>query len=105
MQISAYAHAARCLWDLALSAPPAERRDFPIWGTCLGFEQLAVLSADPGEDILVDCASEDQRSSLHVSPDWGESRLGRDMPEEVLEAITGPDKPIFNRLVGVGGWG
>ncbi len=112
-----YARAARQLWSLALSTPVSRRGDYPIWGTCLGFEQLAVLSHDEGndnnsssssssggeqDDILVDCQSENQRSSLLLSDDgnWSNSTLGGDMPKRIRKAVTGRRlRPIFNRCV------
>ncbi len=43
---SGYAVAGKRLWDLSMNASASDRADYPIWGTCLGFEMLASLSND-----------------------------------------------------------
>ncbi|CAJ0968397.1 unnamed protein product [Ranitomeya imitator] len=69
---SGYARAAKIFYDLALAAN--DKGDyFPIWGTCLGFEQLTVLTS--GELLLTLTQTEDislplnftETSSLAIS--------------------------------------
>ena len=101
--VSAYARAAKILFDMAKSAPPLSRQDYPIWGTCLGFEQLAVLTANPSpgansSSLLTACDSENQRGSVRVKRrrEWRRSDIGRDMPRNVFRVLEGADRPIFN---------
>jgi gamma-glutamyl hydrolase len=54
--ISGYARAGKILYDLALEAFDTKGDYFPIWGTCLGFELLALLSVD-GQPNLKSCNS------------------------------------------------
>jgi len=44
--------AAQRLWDLAQEANLREPGSMPVWGTCLGFEYLVILSSDQGSSIM-----------------------------------------------------
>lgn len=57
---SGYQRAAKRFFHFATR----ENQYFPIWGTCLGFEQLTLLS-DNMRYSLIDCASEDRAQPLY----------------------------------------
>ena len=54
MANSSYARTGAKLYDLAIAAND-NGDHFPIWGTCLGFELLSVITA--GASYLTDCRS------------------------------------------------
>jgi len=58
-----YAAAARVFWQLAHDHP---ERYFPIWGTCQGHEQLAVIAA--GANIVTLCEGENQTATVQLDP-------------------------------------
>ncbi len=97
-----YALAAKAMWNLALRSNSSS---FPIWGTCLGFEQLSVLSAimidnaTLAESVMSNCSSTNQRGSLRMSAEWSDSRIGRDIPESIFDVLSGSEgnKPVYNR--------
>ena len=49
--LSGYANAARYFFRRAMAQFDSQRDYFPIWGTCLGFEELLVLA---GEERTLD---------------------------------------------------
>jgi hypothetical protein len=46
-----YARAGKILYDLALQGFDSGSDYYPIWGTCLGFELVALLSIDGQENL------------------------------------------------------
>ena len=44
---------------------------YPIWGTCLGFELLALLAAE-GQPNLASCLSVDQALALNLTQEFEE---------------------------------
>ena len=62
---SLYAKTGEMFYQLAKAAN--ENGDhFPIWGTCLGFELLSVITA--GAKHLTDCSSSDRALPLTFQP-------------------------------------
>ena len=61
-----YSNAVRRFYSLALeSAGDTARGRYPLWGTCLGFEMLARMSA--GDlDVLANCQAENQPANLRI---------------------------------------
>jgi hypothetical protein len=75
-------------WDLLANSHAPE--NFPIWGTCLGFEQLAVLSssATSTNSPLTNCDAENLAGWINMTDDWTDSVMAADMPDHVKEALT-----------------
>ncbi|RXM99837.1 Gamma-glutamyl hydrolase [Acipenser ruthenus] len=81
---SGYAKAASVFYRLALKAN--DQGDFfPVWGTCLGFEELTYLTS--GELILTATNTSNVSLPLDFMPDAKDSRLFKNVPEDVLKAL------------------
>ena len=63
---SGYAKAGQKLFDMATRAWDEGNDPYPIWGTCLGFELLALLAAE-GQENLASCLSVDQALALNLT--------------------------------------
>lgn len=83
---SNYARTAHYMFDLAKKAN-LEGDVFPLWGTCQGFEMLAILSRG-WRHSLTDCRSEPQLLPLIPLDGWQNSRLYGQAPSEVLSHLT-----------------
>ncbi|XP_069587504.1 gamma-glutamyl hydrolase [Ranitomeya imitator] len=82
---SGYARAAKIFYDLALAAN--DKGDyFPIWGTCLGFEQLTVLTS--GELLLTLTQTEDISLPLNFTENVLSSKLFRNIPRTLYKALS-----------------
>ncbi|XP_076026587.1 gamma-glutamyl hydrolase isoform X2 [Genypterus blacodes] len=81
---SAYAKAARIFYELAIEAN--QRGDyFPVWGTCLGFEQLAYLTS--GTVVLSSTNTSGVALPLIFTNETKASRMFQGFPAELLEAL------------------
>ncbi|EDV19164.1 uncharacterized protein TRIADDRAFT_34071, partial [Trichoplax adhaerens] len=81
---SGYERTAKIMLNLAMQA--YENGDyFPIWGTCLGFEQLAVLVA--GNHALTNCSAWDVSLPLELNQDFRDSRMFHKAPEEIINIL------------------
>ncbi|XP_060083766.1 gamma-glutamyl hydrolase-like [Ylistrum balloti] len=80
---SYHAKAAKKLYNMALRAND-DGDYFPIWGTCQGFQLLSALTA--GENLLAD-RPYNGVSSLDFLSAFRESRLFRNLPENVYSAL------------------
>jgi len=80
---SGYARAGAKFYQLAIAAND-DGDHFPIWGTCLGFELLSVLTA--GSNYLTNCDSFTPRS-LTFQTAAKSSRLFGNAPEDVLDTL------------------
>lgn len=64
---------------------------YPIWGTCLGFEMLALLGND-GNPNLMACEAYNQTSQLDVhgegTADYFRSLIIDEMPATVMDTLT-----------------
>ncbi|XP_053323205.1 gamma-glutamyl hydrolase [Spea bombifrons] len=86
---SEYAKVAKIFYDLALKAN--DNGDyFPIWGTCLGFEELTYLTS--GELLLTLTNTEDISLPLNFSPDALKSKLFSNIPTELYNVLS--KKPV-----------
>lgn len=61
LDTSLYRKFGEKLWYLALEKN--QKRYYPVWGTCLGFELLTILQA--GEDVLTKCDSRNVAMNLN----------------------------------------
>jgi len=83
---SGYADASNAFFQMAKEANKAGDV-FPIWGTCLGFEMLGLMSIN-GKPYLKRCNSYEQSTTLELEPTWMESELFGEAPESLVEDIT-----------------
>uniref|UniRef100_A0A3B4A933 folate gamma-glutamyl hydrolase n=1 Tax=Periophthalmus magnuspinnatus TaxID=409849 RepID=A0A3B4A933_9GOBI len=80
---SSYARVSKIFYDLAIEA--YKKGDyFPIWGTCLGFEQLSYLTAH--EVLLVKTNTSRVSLPLNFTNANG-SRMFKDFPVDVMQAL------------------
>ncbi|KAM6971634.1 gamma-glutamyl hydrolase [Tautogolabrus adspersus] len=82
---SGYARAAKIFYELAIEAN--QKGDyFPVWGTCLGFEQLTVLTS--GKDLLVNTNTSGIPLHLDFTNETGDSRMFKGFPAELMKDLT-----------------
>jgi gamma-glutamyl hydrolase len=81
-----YTEEGEILWNLAKQAN--DRGDYyPIWGTCLGFEELSVLETGSGDVISLDVMATNLALPLHFTPGAKQSRLFRSFPSRLVKAL------------------
>ncbi|XP_078691469.1 gamma-glutamyl hydrolase-like isoform X1 [Branchiostoma floridae x Branchiostoma belcheri] len=82
MFTSGYAKSAKIFYDLAIKA--FDQGDyFPVWGTCMGFEELTALTS--GRNVLANCKGTENRSyKLNFTPDYMSSRMYGKVPVDIL---------------------
>uniref|UniRef100_A0AAV2L773 folate gamma-glutamyl hydrolase n=1 Tax=Knipowitschia caucasica TaxID=637954 RepID=A0AAV2L773_KNICA len=81
---SGYARSSKIFYDLAIEAN--QKGDFfPIWGTCLGFEQLAYLTAQ--KPVLVNTNTTSVTLPLNFTNEAKGSRMFQDFPDELMRAL------------------
>lgn len=81
---SAYEVAAHYLYNYAIEAN--DNGDyFPIWGTCLGMEELTYLTAS--EDLMTKCSSQNMTEPLNFVPDYKTSKLYRNAPADAIRIL------------------
>ncbi|XP_068450637.1 zgc:171566 [Clinocottus analis] len=85
IETSLCSRAAKILYDLALKANDAGDY-FPIWGTCQGFQQLSLFTANKNLLTLTDTLK--VALPLTLTPAARSSRLFRSFPEDVMKALT-----------------
>ncbi|XP_063062664.1 gamma-glutamyl hydrolase-like isoform X2 [Engraulis encrasicolus] len=84
LMTSGYAKAANIFYRLALEAN--DQGDyFPIWGTCLGFQQLLVITS--GQNLLCRTNSTGISLPLEFRPDAKHSKLFKDFPPELMTSL------------------
>ncbi|XP_061926241.1 zgc:171566 [Entelurus aequoreus] len=84
IQNSPHTRAAKILYKLALKAND-DHDYFPIWGTCQGFQQLTVLTANKHLLTLTD--TKGVVLPLTFTPDASSSRLFRDFPKDLMNSL------------------
>ncbi|XP_047440001.1 zgc:171566 [Mugil cephalus] len=84
IQTSQFSRAARIFYNLALKANDAGDY-FPIWGTCQGFQQLSVLTANKNLLTLTDTKA--VALPLTLTPAAQSSRLFRSFPKDLLHSL------------------
>ncbi|KAM4687954.1 gamma-glutamyl hydrolase [Discoglossus pictus] len=84
LQYSEYGRVAKILYDLAIKSN--DKGDyFPIWGTCLGFEELTVLTS--GEVLLTLTNTEGVSLPLNFTENALKSRLFKYMPHYLYQSV------------------
>lgn len=81
-----YTEEGQILWNLAKAAN--DNGDYyPIWGTCLGFEELSVLETGSGNVISLDVNATNLALPLDLTPDANSSRLFSSIDSNLIEAL------------------
>ncbi|XP_069710258.1 gamma-glutamyl hydrolase isoform X3 [Phaenicophaeus curvirostris] len=84
LKTSEYARVAKIFYHKALEAN--DKGDyFPIWGTCLGHEELTYLTS--GEVLLVRTSTDGFALPLNFTSAAKDSRLFKNFPDDVLHAF------------------
>lgn len=81
-----YTEEGEQLWQLAKQAND-EGTFFPVWGTCLGFEELAVLETGDAGVISDDVVAVNLPLPLELTPAAADSRLFSSMPSDVVRDL------------------
>uniref|UniRef100_A0A8C4N665 folate gamma-glutamyl hydrolase n=1 Tax=Eptatretus burgeri TaxID=7764 RepID=A0A8C4N665_EPTBU len=85
---SGYAKATKVFYDETISA--AQREDmFPLWGTCLGFEELMTITAS--QNLLAHTDSKNLSLPLEFNVDPATSRIFQHFPPDVIKALSTED--------------
>lgn len=82
---SSYAIAGQHIYDIAVEMNN-NGDNMPIWGTCLGFQLLTFVSLN-GTENRAHCSSMNQPLPLVFKPDYRESRLFKDAPNETIRIL------------------
>jgi len=91
--------AARHLYDLAIAANN-QGDYFPIWGTCLGFELISVLTGGP--EVLVNgFNSENLPLALSFTPLAASSQIFSSYPAALVEVVQTQNVTMNNHVSGV----
>ncbi|XP_019383268.1 PREDICTED: gamma-glutamyl hydrolase [Gavialis gangeticus] len=84
LKTSQYSSIARIFYNKALEAN--DKGDyFPVWGTCLGFEELTYLTS--GKILLVQTNTTGVALPLNFTSDAKDSRLFKNFPDELLRHL------------------
>ena len=82
-----YTEEGKLLWDMAKEAN--DNGDYyPIWGTCLGFEELSVLETGNGSVISLDVEATNIALPLNFTPEASSSRLFGSMVPDLVTALS-----------------
>lgn len=84
LESSGYSKAAGIFYRLALEAN-SNGDYFPVWGTCLGFELLTLLTS--GELLLSHTNTSGIALPLDFTEDVQGSRLFKEFPEELMKSL------------------
>lgn len=84
LESSGYSRTAAIFYRLALEAN-SNGDYFPVWGTCLGFEMLTLLTS--GELLLSRTNTRGVALPLNFTDDARDGRLFREFPEELLKSL------------------
>ncbi|XP_070784383.1 gamma-glutamyl hydrolase isoform X2 [Enoplosus armatus] len=81
---SGYERAAKIFYELAIEAN--KRGDyFPVWGTCLGFEQLTYLTSE--KTILTSTNTSGVPLPLNFTDETKDSRMFKGFPAELMKDL------------------
>ncbi|XP_044858891.1 gamma-glutamyl hydrolase isoform X2 [Mauremys mutica] len=84
LKTSAYAMVARIFYQKALKAN--DKRDyFPVWGTCLGHEELTYLTSE--KNLLVKTKTENISLPLTFTTAAKDSRMFQNFPDDLLQKL------------------
>uniref|UniRef100_A0A671K7Z0 folate gamma-glutamyl hydrolase n=1 Tax=Sinocyclocheilus anshuiensis TaxID=1608454 RepID=A0A671K7Z0_9TELE len=84
LESSGYSKAAGIFYRLALEAN-SNGDYFPVWGTCLGFELLTLLTS--GKLLLSHTNTSGIALPLNFTDDVRDSRLFKDFPEDLMKSL------------------
>ncbi|CAM4532743.1 unnamed protein product [Leuciscus chuanchicus] len=84
LKSSKYSKTATIFYRLALEAN-SKGDYFPVWGTCLGFEMLTLLTS--GESLLSHTNTKGVALPLNFTDDVRDGRLFKEFPEELLKSL------------------
>ncbi|XP_051278576.1 gamma-glutamyl hydrolase [Dicentrarchus labrax] len=85
LETSDFARVAKIFYRLALKANDAGDF-FPIWGTCMGMQQLTVLVA--GENLLTNTTAENIALPLNLTAEASTSKMFEGFPSEFMKVLT-----------------
>lgn len=94
-----YYHHAKIFYDKAIEAKK-QGIHFPVWGTCLGFETLHVLTAGTNK-VIGNFSAQDVRLPLNYTDSAMESRLFANMSKELYKALATEDIPYHHHRKGI----
>ncbi|NP_034411.2 gamma-glutamyl hydrolase precursor [Mus musculus] len=81
---SGYSRVAKIFFSKALES--FDNGDhFPVWGTCLGFEELSVLVS--GENLLTSTDTKSKKLPLNFTEGARKSRMFKHFPTELLDSL------------------
>nr|XP_005288158.1 gamma-glutamyl hydrolase-like isoform X2 [Chrysemys picta bellii] len=84
LKTSEYSRTARIFYNKALKAN--DKGDyFPVWGTCLGYEELTYLTS--GEILLTWTNTEDFAFPLNFTTAAKDSRMFKNFPDDLLQKL------------------
>jgi gamma-glutamyl hydrolase len=83
---SGYARIGKQIFNLAKQSYDAGDY-FPVWGTCLGDQFLSVLASND-VNLLSETDSENYAIPLNLSSNYRDSRLFRDIPEDLAKFLS-----------------
>lgn len=81
---SGYAHVAKKFYNLAIQSFD-DGDYFPVWGTCLGFEELSYLIS--GESLLTHTDTDGITMPLNFTGSPVKSRMFQNFPTELLQSL------------------
>ncbi|KAF7214148.1 gamma-glutamyl hydrolase [Nothobranchius furzeri] len=82
---SGYERAAKFFYELAIEANKREDY-FPVWGTCLGFEQLIYLTS--GKNLLTNTETSGLALPLNFTKEAKTSRIFQAFPAELMADLS-----------------
>lgn len=84
IESSGYSRAAAAFYRLALEAN-SKGDYFPVWGTCLGFEQLTLLTS--GQLLLSHTNTRNVTLPLNFTDEIRDGRLFKDFPDDLMKSL------------------
>ncbi|XP_065828639.1 gamma-glutamyl hydrolase-like [Oscarella lobularis] len=72
---------------------------WPVWGTCLGFEALNVITAD--ENVLYEVDAENYSIPLQFTEDFEQSRMFKDCPSKIIQILRNDNVTMNNHVKAV----
>ncbi|XP_072323778.1 gamma-glutamyl hydrolase isoform X1 [Scyliorhinus torazame] len=84
LMTSEYSKNAALFYKLALQAND-HGTYFPIWGTCLGFEELTVITS--GRKLLINTDTSNVSLRLNFTKDAQDSRMFKNFPVDLMNAL------------------
>ncbi|XP_078072379.1 gamma-glutamyl hydrolase-like [Mustelus asterias] len=84
LKTSQFSKNAALFYKLALQANN-DGTHFPIWGTCLGFEELTVITS--GKKLLINTDTSNVPLPLNFTKDAKDSRMFKDFPVDLMKAL------------------